>query len=79
VSGTGGSSFSRSAKRYEVQFQDDSHVTPIRTTWSRQGTSNGHSQTGISQHKYMTRLRKRMIFSARAYAEKRRDDSIGKS
>jgi hypothetical protein len=29
-------------------------IIPIRTTWNRQSTSHSLSQTGISQHKYMT-------------------------
>jgi hypothetical protein len=77
VSETGSSSFSGSAKRYEVQFQDG---------------GQRHSDTNnLEQAKYFAqslanwnlaaqvydRATLRIIFRARAYAEKRRNDSIG--
>jgi hypothetical protein len=64
MSGTGSSSFSRSAKRYEVQFQDNSQRHSDTNDVEQQGTSHGYSQTGISQHKNMIGLRKKS-FSGR--------------
>lgn len=75
--GTGSSSFSRGAKRYEVEFQDD---------------RQRHSDTNdVEQAKYFARslanwnlaaqvydrATQQIIFKARAYTEKRRDDPPG--
>jgi hypothetical protein len=65
VSGKGSCSFFRSAKRYEVQFQDD---------------SQRHSDTNdVEQATYLVydRAAQKPIFRPRTYAEERRDDSIG--
>ena len=79
MSGTGSSSFSGTAKRYEVQFQKDSQ-RHSDTNNLEQATLYACSLANwnLAAQVY-DRAAQKIIFSARAYEEKRRDDSIGKS
>ena len=79
MSGTGLFIFQQRAKRYEVQFQDDSqrHSDTNDVELARY-FARSLANWNLAAQVYDRAVQK-IIFTARAYAEQRRDDSIGKS
>ena len=77
MDGSGRSSFSRRAKRYEVQFQDDcqhhSDTNDVeQAKYFAQSLANWNLAAQVSD-----RATQQIILTAHAYAEKRRDDPTG--
>jgi hypothetical protein len=77
VDGSGRSSFSRRAKRYEVQFQDDcqhhSDTNDVeQAKYFAQSLANWNLAAQVSD-----RATQQIIFKVRTYTEKRRLDLAG--